>query len=331
MKTRGLTRTLGIIFFLSLICFPAQGESLRALIAGVHKISLAEPEGSAVPLSYISSSLIQLEGDTRFFRGIQLELTSPQNFLSYRGSLAAALYGELNRIPDTGITDLECRRLGYDPLPAKILSIYQIPLSEKHGFRTTPYNTVLTGVLHPSSFPLLFRIMPVIKGISDELEKMVFHLNVKPILSDEGALRISFRYPENLPERPLTVLIDDEVIENPKEERLIKEGEHHLVILSEDYRNQSRRFVVERARVLDLAVELLDTTPLLIFEYPENARVYLDNVYISNPRTPRPVEPGVHEVRFQVSDYTITRPLAVQKGKTYRIALSVDVNISENE
>ena len=322
---------LGVFAFLLLIASQVQGESVRALVAGIHRLSLADPEGTTVPLSYVSSSLIRIEGDTRFFRGIQLELTAPQNYLNYRGSLAAALYGELNHSPEIGTADLECRRLGFDPLPARIQTIYQIPLKTEHGLRTSPYTTVLTGVLNTSSFPLLFRLMPVIKGISEELERMIFYLNVKPILSDEGALKINIRYPDNLPNRPLTILVDDKVIDNPREERLLKEGEHHLVILSEDYRNISQRLVVERAKTLYLMVELMDTTPLLVFEYPENAKVYLDNVFIPNPGPPLPVEPGIHEVRFQVSDYTITRPLTVQKGKTYRVSLAVDVNISESE
>ena len=326
MKTR-----IGVLVLLFLICFRTEGESLRALIAGINKVSLADSEGVTVPLSYVSSSVILIEGDLRFFRGIQLELTAPQNFLAHRGSLAAALYGDLDQTPAVGTADLECRRLAFDPLPAKIQTIYQIPLKAGHGLKTSPYATVLTGVLDPATFPLLFRLMPVIKGISDDIERMVFNLIVKPILSDEGALRLSFRYPENLPSRPLTVLIDDETIENPGEERLLKEGEHHLVIISGDYRNHSSRFVVERAKILDLVVELLDTTPLLLFEYPEETKVYLDNTYLPNPKTPRPVEPGLHEIRFQISDYTIIRPLLVQKGKTYRVALSVDVNISESE
>ena len=324
-------KRLSFLFFLFLATFQVQGESLRALIAGTHKVSLSEPEGTTVPLSYVSSSIIQLEGDTRFFRGIQLELNAPQGYLAYRGSLAAALYGGLSKIPDPGVADVECSQIGFDPLPSKIQTIYEIPLKAGHGLKTSPYATVLGGVVEPSSFPLLFRLMPVIKGISDEMEKMIFYLNVKPILSDQGALRISFRYPENLLNRPLTVMIDDNVIENPGEERLINEGEHHLTISSGDYRNQSSKFIVERAKTLDLTVELEDTTPLIVFEYPEKTRVYLNNVLLPNPGTLRPIEPGVHEVRFQVSDYTIIRQVTIQKGKTYRVALSVDVNISESE
>ena len=321
----------GCLIFLFLISFPARGESLRALIDGFYVISLDSREERTVPLSYVSSSVISMQGDTRFFRGIQLELNAPPNYPAFRDSLGVALYGNLDRMPGPGVADLECRRLCLEPLPAKIQTIYQIPLRADHGLRTTPYATLLTGVVDHSSFPLLFRLMPVIKGISEEVEKMVFHLSVKPILSNEGAVRIAFRYPESLPGRPLIVLIDDELIENPGEERLLKEGEHNLVVLSADYRNQSSRFMVERAKVLELSIELRDTTPLMIFEYPENSRIFVDNVFIPNPGVPLPVEAGLHEVRFVIGNYTIIRTLAVQKGKTYRVALSVDMNITESD
>ena len=201
-----MTNKLALVLLLSLTTAHVQGESVRAMIAGVHRVSLAHQEGTTLTISYSSSSVIQIEGDARFLRGIQIELTAPQSFLRHHESLAAVLYDDLNRIPEPGsVSDLECRQIGYDPLPARIQTTYQIPLKEGHGLRTSPYATVLTDVRSPSSFPLLFRLMPISRSVPDELEKMVFTLNVKPILSDEGALRINFRYPEGLRDRPLTV------------------------------------------------------------------------------------------------------------------------------
>ena len=320
-----------VLVFMFLMPFAARGESVRALITGINWVSLSQPDGLTVPLSYNTSSLIKIEGDLRFFRGIQLELTSPHGFLAHGGSVAAELFGELDQTPGIGVADLQTRLLGYGILPARIRTVYQIPLRDDHGLRTSPYATVLTGVVGTASFPLLFRLSPVAKGITEDLRNMVFNLTVRPILSNEGALRIVFLYPENLPGRPITVLINDEIIENPLQERILQEGEHHLVILSDDYRNQSSRFVVERARTLELTVELQDTTPLLVFEHPEDTRVYLNDVFLPDSRSPQMVEPGVHQVRFHVSDYTITRPITVQRGRTYRIALSVDLVISESE
>lgn len=319
------------LFLLCIISLNLNAEPLRVFIAGEGNISLEKPEGTSVPLSFSDCVLIQLIGDTRFFRGIQLDLSAPQGFLNYRGCLALAIYSNLNKIPPLGVSDLEGQQLSFEPLPNKIINTWQIPLRASHGLRSSPYVTVPTGVVLPHSFPIIFRLLPVIKGISEELEKMIFQLQAKPILGDEGAIRLNFHYPVQLPGRALTVLIDDEVIERHDEELLLKEGEHHLVILSDDYRNQSRRFMVERAKILDLLVELQDPTPLLIFEYPEGARIFVDNRVVNDPHIPCPIDPGFHEVRFEMSNYSISRPITVQKGKTYRIALAVDVNITEND
>jgi hypothetical protein len=241
------------------------------------------------------------------------------------------IHADLNPPPSQGAVDFEGRRIAFEPLPAKLQTVYQLPLRSSHGLRSTPYVTVPAGVTLPASFPILFRLTPIVKGLSEELETMVFQLTVRPIISDEGLVRLLPRYPEQLRGKPFTVLIDDVLIENVTGEQVLREGEHHLVVLSNDYRNESRRFVVERAKTLDLTIELQDPTPLIIFEGPENARIFLDNAPVGRDHDPIPVEPGQHEARFQVGDYTITRTLMIQRGKTYRVALAVDIEVLENE
>jgi hypothetical protein len=321
----------GFFVFLFFFSLRAEAESLRVLIAGNLEITQDKAAKVSVPLGYNGSALVRLGEDIRFFRGIELEIAAPQLWLSYRGSLAMAVYADLDKVPPPGIADIQARRIAFEPLPNKIQIAYQIPIQSSHGLRSSPYVSVLDGFVAPESFPILFRIIPVIKGLSEELETIVFQLSVKPVLSDEGAVRLNYRYPEQLPGKPFTILIDDIVIENPAGERLLKEGEHHLIVLSDDYRNESRRFMVERAKVLDLTIELQDPTPLMIFEGPENALIFLNEKPVSAALGPVPLDPGVHEVKYQVGDYTISRSITVQRGKTYRMALSVDITLSELE
>jgi len=307
----------------------AGADSIRALVVGDMELSAESAEGSSVRMTYNGSALIRLGRGTRFIRGIELELSAPQSWLSHQGSLAMEVYAELDRVPVQGINDLEGRRIAVDPLPNKIKIIYQIPIRASHGLRTTPYATVPAGITLPAAFPLLFRLMPIIKGLSDELEKMQFTLTARPILSDEGAVRLNFRYPAQLKDKPFTVLIDDAVVGNPAEELMLKEGEHHLVVLSDDYRNESRRFVVERAKRVDVTIDLQDPTPLIIFEAPENARIFLNNNPVRETG-PIAVEPGVYEAKFQVGDYTLTKTITALRGKTYRVSLSVGIDIAED-
>jgi hypothetical protein len=328
-----MKQRLIFVFVTCMYFSPVQAwtESFRALVAGSMDLSSSNPEGSSVNLGSNGSALIRLGRDTRFLRGIELELTAPQSWLAYRGSLAMLVYDELDHQPSRGINDLEARRVSFDPLPNKVKTIYQLPIRATHGLRTSPYAAVLPGIVLPSSFPILVRLTAIIKGINEELENMIFTLTAKPIFSDEGAVKINYRYPQQLRGRPFTVLIDDVVIENSAEERLLREGEHHLVVLSEDYRNESRRFMVERGKTIDLVIDLQDPTPLIIFESPENARIFLNNNPVSRENGPIPVEPGTHEARFQIGDYTITKIINVQRGKTYKVAVSVGIDIDESD
>jgi hypothetical protein len=331
-----MTRPCRIVLFLVSIlrlcgAAPLGAESLRILNAGTILVSLDALGGDSINLSYAGAAVILLDQEIRFFRGIELEIMAPQAYLAHRGSLALALYADLDKTPEPGIADLNARLLSMEPVPNKIQIIYQIPLRPGHGLRDSPYATLPVEMVPPESFPLLFRILPAVKGLSEEVEAMSFRLTAKPILSDEGAVRITPRYPDHLARRPFTTLIDDEVVERPQDTRLIKEGEHSLVIISSDYRNESRRFIIERGKILELSIPLRDTIPLVYFEAPDNARIFFDNEAVDSSRQPISADPGPHEVRFQMGDYTMVKPLIVLRGKTYRIALAVDVSISESD
>jgi len=320
--------TLAVILFFSYLNL--QAESFRTVVEGVLEVSQGSSD-NVIPIGINSSVIINLGADTRFLRGVEIEITAPQSWLPYRGSLGMYIYSNINPQTADGITDLDGKRIAFESLPSRLRIIYQIPIRQQHGLRTTTSATVPTGVIQPSSFPIIFRLMQVAKGLPDAFESMSFNLTARPILSDEGAVRLIPRYPAQLRNKPFTVLIDDNVIPNISEQILLREGEHHLVILSEDYRNESRRFVIERSKVIDLTIELQDPTPIIVFEAPQNAQIYLDNSLIPRSRDSVTAEPGQHEVKFQVGDYTLTRTLNIQRGKTYRVSLAVDLTVQEEE
>jgi len=305
-------------------------DSFRTIVEDSFVISPERPEGNSVSIGINSSVIFNLDGEIRFIRGIELEITAPQAWLSYRNSLVMTAYNNINPQTASGIADMDGSQIAFEPLPAKLQITYQIPVRQSHGLRTTPYVTVPSGIIQPSTFPVLFGLSPVLKGLTNEFENLTFNMTVRPILSDEGAVRVITRYPPQLRNRPITVLINDNVV-SPSEQVFLREGEHHLLILSDDYRNESRRFVVERAKTLDMVIELQDPTPILIFEAPQNAEVFLDNAPLTTSRESVMVEPGQHEVRFRIGDYTVIRTLNIQRGKTYRVALEVDMTIDEIE
>jgi hypothetical protein len=167
------------------------------------------------------------------------------------------------------------------------------------------------------------------KTLNEALETMRFQLIVRPLLTNEGAVKISLKYPANLPGDSVVVLIDDKIVDYPENESLFAEGEHSLTILSGNYRTENRRFLVERGKILELSIMLTGLTPLLIFEAPEKAEVYLDGEALANPEIPAAVEPGTHEIRIQVSGYSLSKKIIVEKGKTYTITFMASLLVNE--
>ena len=306
-------------------------ETFRTVVEGSFEITPERPAGNSVSVGINSSVLINLNEETRFIRGIEIEITAPQGWLQHRGALVMAVYNNLTPVTAAGTADFDGNRIAFDPLPSRLQITYQIPIRQNHGLRTTTSVTVPAGIALPSTFPILFRLMPVVKGLSTEFENMKFNLTVRPVFSDEGAVRLIPRYPAQLRDRPFTVLINDNVVNDITEQVVLREGEYHLVISSDDYRNESRRFIVERTKVIDLIIELQDPTPIIIFEGPQNAQIYIDNTRVPRNRESVTVEPGLRQIRFQIGDYTVSQTLNVQRGKTYRIALDVGINIQEED
>jgi hypothetical protein len=227
--------------------------------------------------------------------------------------------------------DMEGRQVLYEPIPAKILSVYQIPLRPEHGIRSSPYAELLSLPVEEDDYPILYRIIPVIKGMDQEILSMRFQLTARPIIGDEGAVSVRLHYPETLQNRPVTVFIDDKIVTNPLQERLLKEGEHQISIISSDYRNESSRFMVERAKVQAINVNLKDTKPVFLFEAPEQALIYVDSVLITRKSIPHPVEQGRHDVKILMSDYSVTRSVYAQKGKTYKMSFMMDLTVTESD
>ncbi|MDR2490870.1 MAG: PEGA domain-containing protein [Spirochaetaceae bacterium] len=329
-------KTVRRLFFFAVLFARASAgitnaESLSMTGADILEIAADRPNGMSTLISSGESALVVLEKDTRFFSGVEFEITAPAAWISHHGALAVAFYSSLDRLPEGYTGNIQVKELRFEPLPNKIQNIYQIPVRQGHGLRSTPYVSILREPVMPDEFPVLFRIVPMGTAHDDEAGAMEFRLTVKPVFSDEGAVRVYLRYPEHLQDKPVAVLIDGKVIENPAQERLLKEGEHQITALSADYRNQNRRFMVERGKPLLITLTLQDLTPQMIFETPANAHIFLDEKPVHSTTHPLAVEAGKHDVKIQVSDYSIIRSINVQKGKTYRITFTIDMAISEHE
>jgi hypothetical protein len=308
----------------ALCSVPIAAETVKAPITAKLVVDTARNEAVTAVFPEDQAILLDIDGDTRFLRGLELELTSPQSALA-RNTFILTLYRDARESDETP-DEWDAKPLYTENLAGKIAPVYQIPFRLAAGLRRTPYVTILPETLDETAFPLLIRVTST-KMPPDETA--LFHLSVKPVSGDEGAVRVTLRYPQLLRDRPVSVLIDDELVENVATAQFLREGEHQLLVISEDYRTESRRFFVDRGKTTDILITLKDTMPLLLFEAPDRALIFINNRRIITSDAPYPIAPGTYDIKIQVSDYTIIKTVQIQKGKTYRVAFTVDMSVNE--
>ena len=318
-----LSRMKTAAFFLAALFLVPSGlaaEHLKGPFAGTFALDARRNEAAGMALAENQIALIEADGDLRFFRGLEFELTVPQHLMA--AGYTVLFYAEVKERVEN--EEWEARPLYTETVNGKHTAVFQIPFRPNAGLRRTPYVTLLPELPGgETALPLLVRVLR-----AGEESGQVF-VTTRLIPGDEGAVRLALRYPQLLRDRPVSVLIDDEVVTDAGALHILREGEHQLLVISEDYRTESRRFLVERGKIADITVTLKDTTPVLLFEAPDRAMIFINNRRIVNPDAPYPVTPGTYDIRIQVSDYTIIKTVQVHKGKTYRIAFTIDLSVSE--
>lgn len=316
----------GIMLFSALsLC----AETFRVRSMSLVTLDSQKPEAQIVPLGYNDAIGILFPASPVFLKGVEIEVKIPQGILSYRNSMAYGLYHRIKPAPSPTAIDYQGDELTFQPLPSRLSFVLQIPFMNAHGLKSGPYATVLSTVYDAKKGPLLFRLLPIMKGLPEDIETMQFQVRVKPILTEEGGFRLSLAWPGNQV-RPVSVRIDESLVENPGELVLLAPGSHHLSVVSDEFRNEVRVFTVESARITELTVALQNTAPRLFLVAPENAVIQVDGKPVENPKNPYVLEPGEHAILFKIGDYELVRQITAEKGRDYTISMVIDINVTES-
>lgn len=303
-------------------------DTFRVRSMSVVTLDSQKSEAQSVDLGYNDAIGIIFPKNTTFLKGVEIEIKIPQDILSYRNSMAYGFYRQIKPIPIASTIDYQGEQIALQTLPSRLSFVLQLPLQKNHNLKTGPYSTVLNYVYDVSKGPLLFRLLPIMKGLPENIESLVFAVKVKPILTDEGGFQLKILYPEDT-SSPVSVRIDENLIQNPEALTVLSPGNHHLSIVSDEYRNEVRMFTIDSARVTEFTVSMQDTIPRLFLVAPENARIFVDGNPVENTKESMAVQSGEHTIRFLIGDYELTRQITVEKAKDYTVSMIIDIEVAE--
>ncbi len=331
-RCRSLMISAALAAFLFLPLTPLIPEGVRTVVSAVVQVSADRPEGETAALGYADAVAIALPAPSPFIQGIEIDLRIPKPLQSAQGAFAWSLYKTVSPVPTVDRYSYDGERMLIQALPPRAGIVFQIPVSPRHSLRTGPYATVLPLLLSAGDFPVLFKLSALTKGLTPEQEQSRYQVKVRPLFTDEGALRLSI-LPPDASETAFSpnVYVDEKKLESWQDLVFLKKGMHTVQVTGESMRDETRTIAVESGKVFALEIKLQGTKPVLVFEAPANAVILLDDQPVEHSGGARIlVEPGEHTMVCRIGDYTITRKFTALRGKTYHIVFSVDVQIQEN-
>lgn len=305
----------------------AGAQALRTSVSAVISVSSASPEGVSVPLRYNQAVGITLTHDTVFIQGLEFELRIPKAMQGAEASIAWSLYSSVSPTPSVDKVEYVGELIATQPLPARVAMSLILPISERHALKGSPFAGLVPMIVGPERFPVFFKLTPIGKGLLSSMEAAEFRLTVRPVLRDEGGLRISLAFPEGS-DPAAVVFVDDKRIEDHKGLIIARKGPRVIRVVAEGFREEVVTVPVEAGRIIPLELTMIPNLPRFAFEAPAGTIILLDGQAVpASEMGGLAVEPGEHTLFFRIGDYSMTRKILALRGKTYRLVLSVELDV----
>ena len=329
-----------LLIVLACTCFSSlYAETFR--VAQCHIIELTEDTSfSATKKAGLNDSIaVYIPEDRLFLEGIEFKMDIPEEIAMWRDCCGAYIYDEIRPAPKAQQIDYSGSKIFFGVVPGKLSWILQLPLTKNAQFKTNQYTKTIETIPKAQGNYVFLRLQQIMKGVPDEVMNSKITITVRPILSDKGLLKVKLSTLENSEvkadgqEENISIFIDNNayLLEDAQKGFVLGTGIHNVSVISENYRTEVRKVRIDQAKTTDLEVILKSIEPTVIITAPEGATVYFDDEKFDDFGKEVVVTEGDHKIRCGIGDYEIIRSISVTKGRSYKVNLTVDLQISEDE
>jgi len=324
------TRTKSLVpVILFLIPLAALAENVRGPV--VDNVILDSTSDSHVATVGLEDLIgVSLGDGNRFIKGVELDITVPPAARRYRNLLGLYIYKRVTPSPSSSADLYSGSRAGFIVLPAVSKIYVNIPV-KVNAVQPSAETITLDNPIPAGQFPLIVTVLPVAKGLPSSVSDSKFTIKVSPILEDKGLLKLNVTEDGKTPEFPYALSIDDRPTAVDPLEYELDSGIHHLSVTSRHYKEVNKTFGIDKGRTTTVDISLERLVPKVLFEAPDNAEIFLDGQKLQTvPKKPMTVTEGQHTVIIREGDYSLTKKFSVERGKSYKVSLFLDILVQEN-
>jgi hypothetical protein len=320
-----------VILILFFSIFPSYSENIRGEVLKNIRLTDSSITGdNKFTMGIEDVFAVTIDNNSEFLRGYEVEVSIPADLRRYGSSFAFNIYSRISPEITEGMGTYYGRKYESIILPESARFYIRIPAGERLPNETEPYTTVLSKVTSKTDYPMMFTILPMMKGFPSSLYNSSFSISVSPLLREAGRLNLDVIIPEGLDSADLQLMIDGKPADDTGEYRLAP-GSHSLSADIPGGRSINRTFSISSGEVTDLDIEIEKLESTVFIDVPENTIIYIDGEKVdSGTENKLIIDPGEHLVLFKIGDYKISKKFEILPGKDCKISLFLDIFIEEN-
>lgn len=280
-------------------------------------------------------TLVELDGDERFYDAIEIELTSPLVVSEFPGALTLHILGPTSIETENEVATVVGPELLMQPLVRGGKTFYEVIVREDAKPAASPAVTRIEDTVPPGGFPIAIAVSTRMKGLSQEVQASTFGISVRPVAREIGAIAVSYPLEDGTSFDPdgalapeFTLFLDGS--RTPaRGEYLLAPGLHRLQLVSERYQDAEVTVGVERGRTTLVELPLNLALATVSFAAPRGANVFVNGEAVPGSTGDFTVPPGDHTIVVVVGDYSLTRRFTVSEEREYSIAVTMDIAVEE--
>lgn len=327
-------RRIPIIFTLLVLTLPVHSEHIRGLVTQEIPLKVEHDSEMSLEMTANELTVIELSGNTRFLKSIQIEVILSDVLKRYSDSFGLSIYYDIDPHPRKGMKTFSGKKAFFSVLPFTNKSYVKIPVTE--GQKSSPVSPGMLGVadvIKPDSFPLILTIQPIMKGVPDSVFDRKVFLNTKMDIEKKGLLDVILIKPAGFEKKSASILLDEEKTDLTEFPLELPSGLHKIAVVSSVFKPTTMNFALNPGQETTLEVALEPSISTLSIESLEGATVYLDGKKLgldSARGGSIELTEGSHTIRFKLGEYSISKTFSVMMGKNYSLSLLFDIELKED-
>jgi hypothetical protein len=262
---------------------------------------------------------------------VEIQLDLPAETDLYPGTYAVFVYGGVTPKPAGEASSYNGSQLFFKVVEGGRKLFLHLPFGSPAGSGPIPDTYVHRKPLAAADFPVLFTVMPVMKGLPDRAAGAVFTAQTRPIFRNLGKLVVVPRGDAGpLPEGDFRLFIDDKPHPFGPEGLNLEPGMRRIRMERDGYTAFVSTVGIDRGRVSRVEAFFRRNESFVRITAPAGSRAFLDGKSTDSDGRETTVEPGEHTLSMKIGDYQISKKFTVEPGKSYGIQLFLDILINED-